>query len=342
MAKFCAECGTALDGDERFCATCGSAVQTATPPAAAPPPAAPPQVAPVPAVPQLVATPAAPPTAPTASGTSARRGGGLSIGQLKWEFVFGILAGAATAFVSPRALAVPAFMTGFAFAFVATLVGHLVVSQIARVAAPLGVLAALLLIFGGAAGAVQYFVAAPDLPGGPAQLLPDLGKILGDLQPVSDAPLQGSRPTFAPSSSPAPDPVAQRATQAAAAIRAAGLPVTAVHILPTEDGKQALVVGLSYERLVSALADPSGLGSGIDALLRVAGVKAVDLSGLGYVTATLVDAQGRPILGVSAPASNVVAFRDGKATRTDLIRALAFKGESRAGLIDAVRTQVAK
>ena len=45
---------------------------------------------------------------------------------------------------------------------------------------------------------------------------------------------------------------------------------------------------------------------------------------------------------MSAPAANVVAFRDGKATRTELIRALAFKGESRAALIDAVRTQVAK
>lgn len=326
MAKYCAECGNALEGDERFCATCGSAVQTATPPVPAAPPAAPP--------------PAAPVAAPAVSMTSARRRGGLSIGQLKWEIVFGIVAGALTALVSSRALAVPAFMTGFAFAFVVTLIGHLVVSQIARVAAPLGVIAALLLVLGGVAGAAQYFVVAPDLPGGPAQLLPDLGKIVADLQPVSDAPLTGSRPTFAPS--PVPDPVTRRAAAAAAAIRAAGLPVTAVHIVPTEDGKQALVVGLSYERLVSALADPSGLGSGIDALTRVAGVKAVDLGGIGYVTTTLVDAQGRPILAVSAPASSVIAFRDGKATRTDLIRALAFKGESRAALIDAVRRQVAK
>lgn len=326
MAKFCAECGSALEGDERFCATCGSAVQTATPPAPAPPPAAPP--------------PAAMPVAAPASTQSARRSGGLSIGQLKWEIVFGIVGGALTALVSPRALAVPAFMAGFAFASVATLVGHLVVSRIARVAAPLGAVAALLLVLGGAAGAAQYFVAAPDMPGGPAQLLPDLGRIVADLQPVSDAPLTGSRPSFAPS--PAPDPARQRAAAAAAAIRAAGLPVTAVHIVPTEDGKQALVVGLSYERLVSALADPSGLGSGIDALTRVAGVKAVDLAGIGYVTTALVDAQGRPILAVSAPASNVVAFRDGKATRTDLIRALAFKGESRAALIDAVRRQVGK
>lgn len=328
MAKFCAECGTALEGDERFCATCGSVVQAAAaPPPPAPAPPAPPPVAP-------------PTVAPAGPAPSARRSGGLSLGRFKWEIVFGIVAGALTALVSPRALAVPAFMTGFAFAFVATLIGHLVVSQIARVAAPLGVIAALLLVLGGAAGAAQYFVAAPDMPGGPAQLLPDLGKILAELQPVSDGPLTGSRPTFAPS--PVPDPTAQRATAAAAAIRAAGLPVTAVHIAPTEDGKQALIVGLSYERLVSALSDPSGLGSGIDALTRVAGVKAVDLGGIGYVTTTLVDAQGRPILAVSAPAASVIAFRDGKATRTDLIRALAFKGESRAALIDAVRRQVGK
>jgi hypothetical protein len=133
-----------------------------------------------------------------------------------------------------------------------------------------------------------------------------------------------------------------REAQAASVIRAAGIPITAVHIVPTEDGRQALVVGLSYERLVSALNDPSGLGSGIDALTRVAGVKAVDLTGIGYVTTTIVDAEGRPILAVSAPAATVGAFRDGKATRTDLIRALAFKGESRAGLIDAVRKQVSK
>ena len=192
----------------------------------------------------------------------------------------------------------------------------------------------------GSASAVPTYVAAPDTPGGPAQLLPDVGKLFADLRPVSDAPLTGSRPTFAPS--PAPDPVAVREAQAASVIRAAGIPITAVHIVPTEDGRQALVVGLSYERLVSALNDPSGLGSGIDALTRVAGVKAVDLTGIGYVTTTIVDAEGRPILAVSAPAATVGAFRDGKATRTDLIRALAFKGESRAGLIDAVRKQVSK
>jgi len=97
---------------------------------------------------------------------------------------------------------------------------------------------------------------------------------------------------------------------------------------------------MPYGQLASALNDPTGLGSGIDVFTRLAGLKTIDLSGLGYLTTTLEDDEGRPIIAISAPTAAIETFRSGSGSRTELIRAVAFKGESRAGLVDAIRKQL--
>lgn len=337
MAKFCSECGTALEAGDRFCTSCGSRTMTETAPAPAattPPPAAP---AAPPSAPAVPATPAA---APAPQARAARAPGSPSIvSQLKWEIVLGVIAGGLGVLFAPREVAVQAFVSGFATAFVAVLLAHVVVSLIGRVFKPLAFIAAVLLLLGGAAAATTYFIEAPDNPGGFARFIPDVGAFVADLAPVSGDPLPVvSVPE--PALPIAADPGAERAAAVVREATAIGLPVTAAYILMAPDGRETLVVAMSYGRLASALNDPTGLGSGIDAYVRLAGLKSMDLTGLGYLTTTLEDDEGRPIIAISAPTAAIESFRSGSGTRTELIRAVAFKGESRAGLIDAIRKQL--
>lgn len=338
MAKFCAECGAALEAGDRFCVACGARVAAEAP---APIPAA---VAAARAA--AIATQPAP-TAVDAPATPAKKvkpskpaaGSGSIISQLKWEIVLGVVSGALGVLFAPRELAVQAFISGFATAFVVVLLAHALVSLIARVFKPLAFIAAVLLLLGGAAAATTYFIESPDNPGGFARFIPDVGAFVADLAPVSSDPLpQVSVPE--PATPIVPDPGAARAAAVVREATAAGIPVTAAYILMAPDGQETLVVAMSYGRLASALNDPTGLGSGIDAFTRLAGLKTMDLTGLGYLTTTLEDDQGRPIIAISAPTAAVESFRSGSGTRTELIRAVAFKGESRAGLVDAIRKQL--
>lgn len=325
MAKFCAECGSALTDGDVFCVSCGARVAPATVVPAAPVPPAPPP---------------APAPGPTAAPAAGRAAPGSVVGRLKWEIVLGVIAGAASAFLGSRELLGASFVGGFAAAFVAVLLAHVVVSFIGRIARPLGPVAALLLFVGGTASAASYYVNAPDTPGGISRYVPDIGAIVADLTPYSNDPL---RPVTVPKPPPPPAVAAAadagRVAQLTQQIRASGLPVTSVLLVEAPDGQQALVVAMPFDKLVSGLNQGFGVAESVDAYVKLAQLKTLDLKGLGYLTTAVVDEQGRPILSVSAPAGAIDSFRSGTSTRRDLIRAIAFKGESRAGLLDAVKRQ---
>lgn len=338
MAKFCAECGAALEAGDRFCVACGART-AADAPAPAPVLAAtaPAAAAAIPASPTVEASPAAPAKPAKAARPVRAQGGVLS--QLKWEIGLGLISGALGVVFAPRELMVQAFVSGFATAFVAVLLAHALVSLIARVFKPLAFIAATLLLLGGAAAATTYFIESPDNPGGFARFIPDVGAFVADLAPVSGDPLpQVSVPE--PQTPVVPDPGAARAAAVVREATAAGIPVTAAYILMAPDGQETLVVAVPYAQLASALNDPTGLGGGIDVFTRLAGLKSMDLTGLGYLTTTLEHDDGRPIIAISAPTAAIESFRSGTGTRTDLIRAVAFKGQSRAGLVDAIRKQL--
>lgn len=333
MAKFCAECGAALEAGDRFCVACGARVASETPaPVAAAVATAPAAAAAIPV------SPIAGQVGPVKVAKPAKSSGSV-LSQLKWEIVLGVIGGALGVVFASREVMVPAFVSGFATAFVAVLLAHVLISLIARLFKPLAFIAAILLLVGGAAAATTHFIEAPDNPGGFARYIPDVGAFVADLAPVSSDPLpavsvpQPTIPVVA-------DPGAARAAAVVREATAIGIPVTAAYILMAPDGQETLVVAMSYGRLASALNDPTGLGSGIDAFTRLAGLKTMDLTGLGYLTTTLEDDEGRPIIAISAPTAAVESFRSGSGTRTELIRAVAFKGESRAGLIDALRKQL--
>jgi hypothetical protein len=327
MARFCSECGTALEAGDRFCTKCGArtSVEAAAPAVAVAAVAPPTSAAPVaPAAPAITVTPAP---------RARERGGPSIVQQLRWEIVLGALVGAASAILGSDERRLDGFILGFATGFIAVLVGHALVSLVARVMKPLAVVLAILLLLGGVASAAGYYVVAPDMPGGLSRFVPDFQSLMVDLRPPSGT-LRNDPPP-APVEVPA-DPSEARAQAVLAAVASTGLPVTAVTIEIAPDGQEALVVGLSYEELVG-FSESFGFGEGLRAYEQLVSLKTLDLGGLGYVTTVLQDAQGRPLISISAPAGVVTSFRDGSASRSDLIAGLAFKGESRAGMLEAAQ-----
>jgi len=182
-------------------------------------------------------------------------------------------------------------------ALVVVLVARLLLSLVARVLEPLAVLLALLLLLGGTATAAGLYVAAPDMPDGLARFVPDIEGILSDLRPVAEAPVPEFSPP-PPLATRVPDPAADRAARVAEQVRALGLPVKSAYVITAPDGRDALVVALSYERMTSALSESFGFGEGVDAYVELAQAKAIALGGLGYVTTVLQDGAGRRHRGV--------------------------------------------
>lgn len=256
-----------------------------------------------------------------------------------WEIRLGLIAGAlsalgALATGTPPAASAISGVTALVTVFVAVLVLHVLWKT--RV---LQVLALLLIL--GTAATAGYLV-APDLPaiGLPSER--DLQRALPFLRPQAD------RPLAAPAS---PRPAAQKALAARVAqfreeaqrgqryldqLKAAGLPVISAQIIPSARG-DVLHVGVSYDRLASALSGTAGVVETFDALVRVAQQRALDLRGIRDVTVAAVDAQGRALFSASAPVDAVERFRAGQIDRKAFLATAGFKGESRLALLDALR-----
>lgn len=316
--RFCTECGSALEPADRFCTSCGTAVRAAAAPVAAT--AAP-------------ATPAPAPVAPPAP--RAKKGGSF----FTWEIRLGLLAAALSALAAlatdtPPATAAVSAGTALVTVFVAVLVLHILWKT--RILLVL----ALLLLLGG--GATAGYLVAPDLPAVGIPSERDLQRAFPFLRPQAD------RPITAPAS---PRPAAQKALAARVAqireemqrgqryldqLKAAGLPVISAQIIPSARG-DVLHVGVSYERLTSALSGTAGVVETFDALIRVAQQRSLDLKGIRDVTVAAVDAQGRALFSASAPAEAVERFRAGQMDRKAFLATAGFKGESRLALLDALR-----
>ena len=208
----------------------------------------------------------------------------------------------------------------------------------------------LLVLFFGATAAGAYYIVSPDLPGGPLAALPDFETLRYDLPliGVSHDPLPPIDPavkarfdqarTEAIAAASA-DPSRVREAAVMTTLRSAGLPVTAVHVVTAADGKQAMVVALDYQRLASA-SSSAGVGEGYDALTSLSQNKALSTQGLGYLTVAAQDTQGRTLFDVSAPATAIDGLRSGQLTRSQFIGKVAFRGESRAGLVQAIADQI--
>ncbi|GEM_PF-4299781 len=132
--------------------------------------------------------------------------------------------------------------------------------------------------------------------------------------------------------SPEPGSPEERAARIKPQIDALRLPVDGVYVLPKDNGELVLSVALTSEQLIST---SGGLSEVIGSFETLARAKTVNLSGLHDVDMAVQDKDGRILFHVSAPTSVIEQFRAGKATDRDLVRSMAFRGESRAAILDA-------
>lgn len=125
------------------------------------------------------------------------------------------------------------------------------------------------------------------------------------------------------------------ATTAVAALQKAGVRISGADVVTTPAGEKVLALGIEL-----ATATSGGLAESYDAVLKLAGSKEVDVSSVHDVSVGILDSEGRLLVSVAAPASAIQQFRSGAISRKDFLRTTAIRGESRAGVIDAVRQQI--
>lgn len=132
----------------------------------------------------------------------------------------------------------------------------------------------------------------------------------------------------------------QKSTQARAQLQPSGLPVQAVYIETADGGKKVLLIVVDYKQVSSSLSLALSPGAfitvGIQSLIKVAGVKGLDLSGISYITVALRDDKGRIIFSSCAAATDADAFRKGQITQAQFIKKITFKVEDRFAAWDAM------
>ena len=103
-----------------------------------------------------------------------------------------------------------------------------------------------------------------------------------------------------------------------------GLPVSSV-FTQLDDGGQVLVIVLDYSKLSVGSSDGAFITAAVQSLVKIAGIKTLDLSGITYVTVGLKDKNGKVFIEAGVKAADVDAFRTGKMTQTQLIKKTAAK-----------------
>lgn len=346
MAKFCSECGAALQEGDRFCTSCGSKTFSETAPPAAAPVASAASVAPV-APSAAVPAPAAAPAA-TRSGLPFAR-------QILTALVWGAFAaGAGYLYERTTAGAISYFIA----AAVATFVLLVVLSAIravltapfrrgrsaATAGAGIGLGAIVLTLIGGTVVAATAFVVGPDIPPGaldPARVTEAITSLIpppGPAKPFDAAKLVSSRdPKIPKAPAAAPDPDRVRAQTALRQMQAAGVKASSVGIVELENGQKVMVVGVD----AFSLGGPD-LNAALNALVALGRSNAVDLGGVQAVSVAIHDQEGRALFSMSSSTDEIGAFRSGKATRREFIRGMALRTESKIGVIDAYRQVAGK
>ena len=126
----------------------------------------------------------------------------------------------------------------------------------------------------------------------------------------------------------------KREDQIVTQLKAAGVPVGGAYIVDTDAGEQMLA--LSFPYTPDLLSSNNFINSLADSLVKTAGLKTLDLTGLAYVNMFLKDSQDRVIFGVTARTSDIQSYRDGKLTLEQFFAKTAAGVESRAGALEAI------
>jgi hypothetical protein len=159
------------------------------------------------------------------------------------------------------------------------------------------------------------------------------------VQPLSQQDMQKAQSILAQSAPPV-DTSFQRATQALTQLQSSGLPIHAVYIEAASGGKKVLEVVVDYKQLPSspslALSPGAFITLGIQSLIKVAGVKTLDLTGIAYITVALRDDEDRIIFTSCAMATDADAFRKGQLTQAKFVGRTSFKVENRLAAWNAM------
>lgn len=146
--------------------------------------------------------------------------------------------------------------------------------------------------------------------------------------PLSQQQIQSFKDTLAQEAPPA-DTGYQRATQARQQLQASGLPVQAIYIETADGGKNVLLVIIEYDKLTLSASPGAFITAGVQSLIKVAGVKALDLSDIADITVALRDNKDRIFFSSCASTTSVDSFRKGQITQAQFLSKIAFKVEDR-------------
>ena len=117
----------------------------------------------------------------------------------------------------------------------------------------------------------------------------------------------------------------QKENKAKTLLISSGLPVAFMFIEQIDKSNQILMVVLNYDKLSVGSSEGAFITAAVQSLVKVAGVKTLDLSGITYVTSALQDSKGNVFFEAAAKAADVDSFRTGKLTQTQLIKRIAAK-----------------
>ncbi len=157
----------------------------------------------------------------------------------------------------------------------------------------------------------------------PREGKPDLtSEIIGDLEAQINTTQQA---------------VNQRTDKTKALLVSSGLPVTGIYFEPTTQEKQVLLIALDFAKLEVGSKPGSFITSAVQSLVKIAGIKTLDLSGITYVTVVLKDSKGRIIIKAGAQSSDIDAFRTGKIAQKEFIKRSVAQVEDRFAAFDAMK-----
>jgi hypothetical protein len=126
-------------------------------------------------------------------------------------------------------------------------------------------------------------------------------------------------------SEPTRDTSSQKATQVRSLLQAAGVTAQGVYIEDVGEGKKTLLVVIDYSKLPINSSPGGFITTAVQALIKVAAVKSLDLSGLSYITVALRDSKARIIVEAGVPAGDADAFRKGQIKQSQFVKKIAIK-----------------
>jgi hypothetical protein len=188
----------------------------------------------------------------------------------------------------------------------------------------------LLAVIGGVIGLIVIVVVAVIIIGGNF-----LGGVPGNAMPLFTPEELASLEAKYPLIDPQLALEQQREDKAKSVLQTSGLPVLAAFIEPTDAGKKVLVVVLDFNKLALEKSPGAFITAAVQSLVKVAGVKTLDISGISYVTVALQDSKERIIIEAGVQATDIDAFRTSKINQSQFIKRTIVKIEDRFAAWDA-------